>query len=104
MRFLIITEPKHMTPPEIVPMLVDAMKGWLEKYKSNIVETWSSAGVAGGGGIAEVESIEQLDQMMIEFPFGPFSDIQISPITELSKSLDSVKAHMAQVAAMMQQS
>ena len=103
MRFVVKTEPKHMTPPEIVPMLIDAMQAWLEKYKDNLVEVWSSAGRQGGGGIAEVDSLEQLDQMMIEFPFGPFSDVQISPVVELSESLNKVKAHMAHVAEMMQQ-
>ena len=103
MRFVVITEPKHMAPPEMIPMLIDAMQGWLEKYKDNLVEVWSSAGRPGGGGIAEVDSHEELDQMMIEFPFGPFSEIHISPVVELSESLHKVKAHFEAVAAMMQQ-
>jgi hypothetical protein len=103
MRFLVTTDPKHMAPPELIPMLIDGMDGWLSKYKSNFVAVWSSAGKPGGGGIVEVDSPEQLDQMMIEFPFGPFSEIRIMPIVELRESLRKVKAHFEQVAAMMRQ-
>ena len=42
--------------------------------------------------------------MMVEFPFGLFSESQIHPIVELKDSLGRVKAHMAHVAQMMQHS
>jgi muconolactone delta-isomerase len=89
MRFLITTLPRHPIPPEIGLGLVQAMRAFSVKYQHKTVETWAFAGLAGGGALVEVDSPEELDKMMTEFPFGPFSDVEIKALTDLSVSLDN---------------
>jgi muconolactone delta-isomerase len=59
---------------------------------------WTNAGKAGGGGILNVESLEELDAILVEFPVGPFSEIEVVPITELQASLERSKQMFAAMA------
>jgi len=44
MKFLIILKNKYMTPPEMVPSLIDATLAWAHKYEGQIEQIWSLAG------------------------------------------------------------
>ena len=90
MRFLLVTKPKTMPPPDMILPLIDAMDAWVKKYKQagKLEQVWGFAGQQGGGGIGNVASLEELDQVMAEFPVGPFSDIQIYYLVDLEKSLE----------------
>lgn len=103
MQFLITTNSKHVVPPEMVPMMIDGLVAWAEEYEDKMESIWSTAGTPGGGAIVNVESLEELDELMIGFPFGPFSDINITPIVELGHSMERVKSHFEKVAALMNQ-
>ena len=93
MKFLVTTVPKHPLPPEAAPGLLDALAAWADRYQAEgkLDAIWANAGKAGGGGIVNVDSLDELDAIMAEFPVGPFSDIKIVPIVELSESLERVK-------------
>lgn len=91
MRFLIITKPKHFVPPDMVALLIDAMGVWRTKWAGKIEQAWGFAGIQGGGGIANVDSLEELDTMMAEFPFAGASDIEVLPLVDLDASLQRTK-------------
>ena len=96
MKFLVITKSKHPVPPEMGLTLVDAMGAWSDQLtESGKAEAmWSIAGRAGGGGILNVDSLEELDAIMIQFPFGPFFDIEVFPLVDLHESLQRLKQAM----------
>lgn len=100
MKFLVITHPKHPIPPEIGLQLIDAMVAWVNHHASGgkIQETWSFAGIGGGGGILNVDSAEELDAIMSGFPFGPFSDVQVYLLADLHQGLQSTKQAMQAMA------
>lgn len=93
MRFLVISKNKHLPPMEMMPGLIDGMIAWSNGLKaSGKAETiWATAGVPGGGAILNVDSAEELDGLMAQYPFGPFSETTIVPIVELSPSLQNMK-------------
>ena len=97
MRFLVVSKSKHPMPPEIGVGLVEAMRPWVDRHPGKFEQVWSFAGVPGGGGILNVESLEELDAIMTEFPFGPFSETEVLPLVDLDQSLDRVKQAMAMV-------
>ena len=101
MKFLVISKPKHMVPPEFTVPLIDAFTAFLDKYSATgqLESVWSYAGTQGGGGIANVDTMEELDAIMAEYPFGPFSDVEVYPLTDLRESLQRTK----QIAQMMAQ-
>ena len=90
-----------MVPPELTVPLIDAFEAFLNKYEAagKLESVWSYAGTQGGGGIANVDSLEELDAIMQEYPFGPFSDVEIYALADLRASLQNTK----QVAQMMAQ-
>ncbi len=89
MRFLVISKSRQALPMEAAAMLVEAMKGWANQNTANkkFEQLWGFAGIPGGGGIANVNSAEELDAIMAEFPFGQFSKTEIYALTDLEKSL-----------------
>lgn len=92
MRFLALSKTREAMPPEVAPMLVEAMRTWLDEHRGSgaLVDVWSFAGLPGGGGILEVDSTEQLDAVMSAFPFGPFSDMEIYPLSDIDASLTNL--------------
>ena len=93
MKFLVISKLKFPLPPEAAPGLMDALAAWAEKYTASgkLEAVWANAGRPGGGGIVNVDSLEELDAIMLESPIGPFSEIEIHPITHLNDSLQRAK-------------
>ncbi len=93
MRFLVTGKNKFPMPPEMVPALVDATIAWAKKYTGNgkLEQLWGVAGVAAGGGIANVNSADELDAIMTEFPLGPFTKIEVYPLTDLAGSMERLK-------------
>ncbi len=93
MKFLVVTKSNQPLPPEMAMDLVDAMEGWARKYTTSgkIEQTWGFAGIQGGGGIVNVNSLEELEAIMAEFPFAPFSDIEIYGLTDLQAGLQLMK-------------
>jgi muconolactone delta-isomerase len=100
MKFLVISKPTHLVPPEIGPVLIDAMIAWIDQNIANgkVESTWGFAGTGGGGGILEVDSIEELDAIMAGFPFGAFSEVEVIPLVDLHKALQHTKQAMLAMA------
>ncbi len=93
MRFLVIAKSKQPFPPEMAMGLVDAMEGWVRKYTASgqFEQSWGVAGAQAGGGILKVNSLEEVDAIMAEFPFGPFSDVEIYGLVDLETTLKNTK-------------
>jgi muconolactone delta-isomerase len=94
MRFLVISNPRYMTPPELIPSLTDGMLAWVGQHSASgkLQSAWSFAGRLGGGGILNVDSAEELDAIMVGYPFGPFSEIEVYALADLEASLLGAKA------------
>ncbi len=91
MKFLIVSKSKHLVPSEVMTGVIDAMRLWLQKYKEKIEQSWGFAGNQGGGGILNVESLEELDLILTEFPMGPFSETQVYGLVDLEPSLERLQ-------------
>jgi muconolactone delta-isomerase len=71
--------------------LTQAMKQWADTHRASgkIEQIWNFAGLQGGGGIANVESHEELAAIMAGFPFGPFSKIEVYALSDLDAGLEA---------------
>ena len=70
------------------------MSAWEDENtaRGKLQFAWSLAGQVGGGGILNVDSAEELDAIMVGFPFGPFSEIEVYALADLEASLQGAKA------------
>ena len=91
MKFVVHTKIKHLVPPEVTLKLINAVEPWQKQWGGKIEQTWSFAGIQGGGGILNVESLEELDAVMGSFPLLGVSDVEILPIVELGVALKRSK-------------
>ena len=106
MEFLIISKNKHMTRPEVGPSLIDATLTWARKYEGQIEQIWSFAGQLwpttgqqAEEGVANVESLEELDTILAESPLGPFLETEVCPLVDLEVSLQRQKETLQNVSA-----
>ena len=101
MQFLVITRQSTPPPPEMLMPMIGAMDAWVGQLRASgkAKAMWAFAGTAGGGGVLEVESHEELDAIMTRFPFGPYSTIEILPLSSLDESLANAKAFVEDMMA-----
>jgi muconolactone delta-isomerase len=80
-------------PPDMALGLFDALSAWAKAHQEQgkLEQIWSFAGMPGGGGVANVGSLEEFDALMNGFPLSPFSTIQAYPLVDLEPSLESVR-------------
>jgi|SRR5690242_18929134 hypothetical protein len=78
MRVLVVAKPRAMVPPELLPGLIERALQWYERYQDRF-EVFGT--FPGGGGFAalDVPDEEALHQMVLEMPFSPFSDVDVTP-------------------------
>ena len=90
MRFLVVTKAREAFPPEMAPMMMQAMRAWVDEHRAagRMEQVWGFAGMPGGGGIIDVESLEELDGVMAGFPFGGFSEVQVHGLVDIDGALD----------------
>ena len=99
MRYLVVTKSKIPFPPQMAPMLFDAMIAWVDSnvQSGKMEQVWSFAGIQGGGGILNVDSLEELDSIMIRSPFSPFSDTEVYGLVDVKDALNRGKQVIAQM-------
>lgn len=99
MHFLIISRPRFPIPPEQLPAMLEALGAWRKKYRSVTEYTAFFAGGGGGFGVVDVKDEAELNQIMLDFPFAPSSDIEIKALIAFDKGMDmwneSIRARMA---------
>lgn len=60
-------------------------------------QSFGFAGRSGGGGILDVAAHVELDEIMSEFPFAPFSNIPVIPLTDVHAAIGRGKQVMARM-------
>lgn len=103
MRFLVVTESRESLPPEMALPMMQMMQAWVAEHTSSgkMEQVWSFAGLAGGGGIMNVDSHEELDSIMGGFPFAQHSDITVYALADLNAALADSVARIEEVMAAM---
>ncbi len=99
MRFLVITKGNHPLPMEQAGMITEAMQQWADTHRASgkMEQIWAFAGLPGGGGILNVDSHEELDDIMAAFPFGNWSETQIYPISDIDHTIATFRQIAAQM-------
>jgi muconolactone delta-isomerase len=80
MRCLVLVHPKFMLPLDQLPAMTEGFAAWRERYRPQMEAFEFFAGSAGGFGILNVADEATLNQIMLEFPFALYSEIEVRPI------------------------
>lgn len=101
MKFLAILIQKQQPPPEIMPALVEATIQWMAQAKgsSKFDAIFSIAGQPGGGGICNVDSLEELDDLIQGYPMTPFCDVQTFPLSDVDHALATMREQVKKMGA-----
>ena len=100
MRFVVTVTSKYPIPPEAALGVFEGTLAWGEKYtrSGNLKDAWGFAGSAGGGGILEASSAEEVSAIITECPMMPFAETTVVPIVSLKTAMeDTIKAVKAMI-------
>jgi len=99
MRFLVVSKGRDPVPPEMAVPILQMFQGWLAEHRASgkLEQAWSFAGQVGGGGIANVDSLEEFDAMMATWPFSQTSDIEVYPLADLDSVLETSLANVQSI-------
>lgn len=99
MRFLVITKNRHPLPPEMALPTMQMFQAWLAEHRESgkLEQVWSFAGQVAGGGIANVDSHEELDAMMASWPLAQVSEATVYPLGDLDAVLEVSVANIEQM-------
>ena len=81
MRALVIGKPKFQVPTEQAPELIQKSVDWYERYEDSFTAFGTFFG-GGGFGIVDVEDEAALNEMIVEMPFTPYTEITVEPFVE----------------------
>ncbi len=82
MRVLVLARPKHFVPPEQLSTLIQAFADWRERYRSQMEGFEFFAGGGGGFAVLNVSDEATLHQIVLEYPFNVFNDLEARPILD----------------------
>jgi hypothetical protein len=97
MRVLIVSRPAHPAPPEMFMAIMEAFANWRQRYKP-IMETFDFF-ISGGGGCGIVNSPDEttLTQMMLEFPWAPFSHVTVDLLADGDVTMERARETFARM-------
>ena len=98
MRILIDVRPAFPIAPEQFPGLIAGFVAWRERHRAKMESFDFYAGSAGGCGVVNVADEAELNQMMIEFPFAPYSRVECRPVLQGDAALAQWQAAMQAMA------
>ncbi len=96
MNVLVVATPKHPIPPELLGGMVDGALAWYERYKDRF-QAFGNFPSGGGFAVADIDSAETLNQMVLEMPFSFVSELTIRPFVPGDGGFRQVKAALEQM-------
>jgi hypothetical protein len=75
-------------PPEMLPMMIEGTKQWLDRYGEKFEALWWYP-QGGGIGILEVADEAELMRMFAENPFTPYCDVEIQACVDPRTGIDT---------------
>ncbi len=102
MKFLTIILRKQPPPPDMLPALVEATTQWMAwaKGSGKFEAIYSVAGQAGGLGIAMVDSLEELDDVVQSYPITPYSNVQVFPLSDVDHALATLREQVKKMSSL----
>jgi hypothetical protein len=88
LRFVIIDRgPRFQVPLEQFPALWEQFVGWRERHREKMESFEFFVGGGGGFGVVNVADEGEAQQMLIEYPFSFFDDVELRLIVDGDVSL-----------------
>ena len=100
MRFLVVQQPKEDVPgkykaEEMISRVLAHMEYFKDlKGKGDVVFDGAFAGQRGGFGVFEVDTLEELSEIINYAPATPYMDTEIFPLVDMDSRIEQLKEQM----------
>jgi hypothetical protein len=97
MQFLTIVKPGPMPPP---PELMRSAQDWVrDKLGDGTFECCYSFVDGGGFAVGSADSLEQLQQDLLDYPLSPFVDYEVRPLVGIDDAFERFQAAAERMSA-----
>lgn len=97
----VIYRARSAPPAEMLPMMLEGTKQWIDRYGEKFDTLWWFES-GGGIGIMDAGDGTDLMQMMAEHPFTPYSDVEVHAVVDPRTGVDLYGRVLADQMAAMQ--
>ena len=97
MRAVVIVRPLSPVPPDLLPILFEGFANWRERYRDSMESFEFFAGGGGGFGVLNVSDEATLNQIMVEYPLLPFSEVEVHPLVDGDIALNQWRQALQQM-------
>ena len=80
-------KPRNPAPPELLPMLLEGAKQWLDRHGDKFTTLWFYP-QGGGCGMSETADEAELMEIMTDNPFTPYCDVEVQVCVDPRTALD----------------
>jgi muconolactone delta-isomerase len=103
MKFVVIVTPGDVPmPPGMIADLLAAQKDWLNARIADGTVEVGYAIVGGGGiGVVNVDSHEEMHELLVSSPGFAIANYEVRPLADLDTTMDASIAALRQAASMM---
>ncbi len=91
MRVVVIVRPKYPPPLDQLPTIFNGFASWRARYRGHMEVFENFAGAQGGLAILNVADEATLNQIMIEFPFTPYTEIEVRPLLDGDVAIEQLQ-------------
>jgi hypothetical protein len=95
MRALVISRVKFQAPREVFPETMAAFAAWRDRYRAQMDAFYFFASGGGGCGVVNA-SDETVAQMFMEYPWAPYSEVELIPIVDGDMALSKWQEMLSQ--------
>ena len=91
--------PRFPVPPEQMPAIWEQFIQWRERWREKMESFEFFADGEGGFGVMNVADENELQQMMIEYPFSMLDNVELRIVVDGDVSLERFRQAIEQMAA-----
>ena len=97
MRAMVLIRPQSPPPLDLLPTLFDGFAAWRARHRDSMESFEFFAGGGGGFGVVNVADEATLNQIMVEYPLLPFSEVEVHPLVDGDTALDQWRQTLQQM-------
>ncbi|HEX3724329.1 MAG TPA: hypothetical protein VHV31_16190 [Nitrolancea sp.] len=101
MRVLLLAKSKFFIPLDQMAMMTQGFVAWRDRYRDKMDEFFFFAGRTAGGGILNVVDEAELNQIVNEWPFSIYSEVDIIPLVDGDVALSQLQGMIEMMSGQM---
>lgn len=102
MKFMVMPMQTRTVPPELMSTLVEVTAEWMgwAKKSGKFDCIYCISGQPGGIGIVNVNSLEELNDVVSGYPMTPFCEVGVYPLSDIDQAMSALREQVKKMGSL----